>query len=444
MSYLDNPSSVLNLVTDDEAHRDVYIAEDVYELEIKHLFRNTWIYVGHASQIPNKGDYYSTTISDQPVLMVRHTDETIHVLYNRCAHRGTKLVTDIHGNTGKTFRCPYHAWTYRTDGTLLGVPVRDGYEDVSFENSCASKGMTAVSNVCVYREFVFAKLQDGGIEFEEFFGDSLSSIDNMIDRSPEGRLEVVGNPLRYMHHCNWKMLVENQTDSFHPMVVHESSAGVVKEIWEDMKQHSNATPMAVECIVPFTSSYSFYEKMGIRTWQNGHGHTGVHFSIHSDYTDASGYVDQMKEAYGKERAEEILNENRHNTVYFPNLMVKGPIQTLRLFKPLAADRTLVESWIFRLVGAPDMLLERTAMYNRLINAPTSIVGHDDTEVYERAQEGLHCTNNQWMNFQRHYFGEEGVAPMEEFPGTTEAQMRNQFRAWKKFMLSVSDQSGVQT
>ena len=115
--------------------------------------------------------------------------------------------------------------------------------------------MTAVSNVCVYREFVFAKLQDGGIEFEEFFGDSLSSIDNMIDRSPEGRLEIVGNPLRYMHHCNWKMLVENQTDSFHPMVVHESSAGVVKEIWEDMKPQSNATPMAVECIVPFTASY---------------------------------------------------------------------------------------------------------------------------------------------------------------------------------------------
>ena len=150
----------------------------------------------------------------------------------------------------------------------------------------------------------------------------------------------------------------------------------------------------------------------------------------------------MKKAYGKERAEEILNENRHNTVYFPNLMVKGPIQTLRLFKPLAADRTLVESWIFRLVGAPDMLLERTAMYNRLINAPTSIVGHDDTEVYERAQEGLHCTNNQWMNFQRHYFGEEGVAPMEEFPGTTEAQMRNQFRAWKKFMLSAGEETGV--
>ena len=437
MSYFDNPSSVLDLVTDDEAHRDVYIDEDVYELEIKHLFRNTWIYVGHASQIPNKGDYYTTAIADQPVLMIRHTDDQIHVLYNRCAHRGTELVTEISGNTGKTLRCPYHAWTYRTDGTLLGVPVKEGYQNTGFTTSCASKGMTPVSNVFVYREFVFAMLEESGIGFEEFFGDSLSSIDNMIDRSPEGRLEVVGNPLRYMHHCNWKMLVENQTDSFHPMIVHESSAGVLKEVWEGMQPYNGPRPMAVECILPFTSSYSFMAKMGIRIWQNGHGHTGVNFSIHSDYSDDSGYFDQMNKAYGEKRAKEILDENRHNTVYFPNLMIKGPIQTLRLFKPLAANKTLVESFIFRLVGAPDSLLERTAMYNRLINAPTSIVGHDDTEVYERAQGGLRCTNNQWMNFQRDHFGAEGAVSMEEFPGSTEAQMRNQFRAWKKFMHTVN-------
>ena len=214
--------------------------------------------------------------------MIRHTDNQIHVLYNRCAHRGTELVTDISGNTGKTLRCPYHAWTYRTDGTLLGVPVKEGYQDTGFNTSCASKGMTPVSNVFVYREFVFAMLEESGIGFEEFFGDSLSSIDNMIDRSPEGRLEVVGNPLRYMHHCNWKMLVENQTDSFHPMIVHESSAGVLKEVWEGMQPYNGPTPMAVECILPFTSSYSFMAKMGIRIWQNGHGHTGVNFSIHSD------------------------------------------------------------------------------------------------------------------------------------------------------------------
>ena len=442
MSYLSCPERVLELVTDNEAHRDVYVDEEVYRLEIDHLFRNTWLYVGHASQIPNKGDFYTTTIGNQPVIMVRHQDNTIKVLENRCAHRGVELVVETQGNTGKTFSCPYHAWTYQTDGSLLGIPSKEGYKGTGFESSCAKKGLSSLKNVHVHREFVFVKHSDHGDSFGEFFGESLSSIDNMIDRSPEGRLEIVGNPLRYMHHCNWKMLVENQTDSFHPMVVHYSSAGVVKEIWEEMQPYNGPKPMVVECVVPFTSDYEFYKKMGIRIWKNGHGHTGVNFSIHSDYEEAPGYFEAMKSAYGEKKAKAILDENRHNTCYFPNMMVKGPIQTMRLFKPLAADKTLVESWIFRLVGAPDMLLERTAMYNRLINAPTSIVGHDDAEVYERAQQGLSCQSNQWMNFQRDHFGVEGNSPIEEFPGSTEAQMRNQFRAWKKYMETVNNSTGV--
>ena len=91
-----------------------------------------------------------------------------------------------------------------------------------------------------------------------------------------------------------------------------------------------------------------------------------------------------------------------------------------------------------------MLLERTAMYNRLINAPTSIVGHDDTEMYERATEGLLCNGNKWMNFQRDFSQSEGSKDVEEFPGSTEAQMRNQFRAWKTFMHTVKSGNGIAT
>jgi hypothetical protein len=120
-------------------------------------------------------------------------------------------------------------------------------------------------------------------------------------------------------------------------------------------------------------------------------------------------------------------------MYFPNIMVKGPIQTLRVFKPLAADRTLVESWTFRLVGAPDLLLERTCMYNRLINSPGSIVGHDDLEVYERAQQGLQSGLREWVNLGRLFQAGEGATSAEVVRGTSEAQMRNQFRAWLRFM-----------
>ncbi len=428
-----NRNEIMALQRPGEVHRDVYTSQEIFDLEMKHLFRNTWMYIGHDSQIPNKGDYFATAIGDQPLLMARHTDGTVRLMYNRCPHKGTQVVIDTNGNTGKFFRCPYHAWSFKTDGSLLAIPLKKGYEDTGFKDSCSSKGLTPVRNVHNYRGFVFARLADEGISFEDYFGDSLSSLDNMIDRSPEGRLEVVGSPLRYMHHCNWKMLVENQTDTCHPMVAHESSAGTVKDIW-DKEAGDGPKPMAVEVILPFMSSYEFFEGMGIRTWDNGHGHTGVHHSIHSDYSAAPGYVEQMVEAYGEERAKQILGENRHNTIYFPNMMIKGPIQSLRLFRPLAADKTLVESWIFRLVGAPDMLLERTAMYNRIINAPTSIVGHDDLEMYERAQSGLMSNAMQWVNVQRLYDENEADDPVAVYNGTTEAQMRNQFRAWEKFMV----------
>jgi hypothetical protein len=79
------------------------------------------------------------------------------------------------------------------------------------------------------------------------------------------------------------MLVENLTDTCHPMVAHECSAGTAIDVWKKTAPGSNEKrPPAVEIYAPFMSSYEFFEKMGIRVWRNGHGHTGVHHSIHSD------------------------------------------------------------------------------------------------------------------------------------------------------------------
>ena len=261
----------------------------------------------------------------------------------------------------------------------------------------------------------------------------------MVDRAPEGRLEVAGPPLRYMHRCNWKMLLENQTDTCHPMVAHESSAGTAIKIFEEMGSPSPRPP-AMQIIAPFMSPYEFFEGMGIRTWPNGHGHTGVNMSIHSDYDAIPGYFEAMCDAYGEEKAKTILDDNRHNTIYFPNIMAKGPLQQIRNFIPLAADKTLVESWVYRLVGAPDQLIAMSSMYNRMINAPTSIVGHDDLEMYERAQEGLRTNSSDWVNLQRLYGEDEDYSKEAVENGTTERQMRNQFDAWVKFMTYDMDKT----
>ena len=423
------------LVQPDRVHRDVYTDPALFDLEMERLWARTWIFIGHDSQVPEAGDYYATQIGRQPVMLVRQNDGTVKVLRNRCAHKGAKLVSDTQGSVvqpgGKFFRCPYHAWTYRLDGSLRAVPLKGAYANTEFENCDAARGLTALA--CeTYRGFVFARLSTDGPDFASYFGASLSSIDYMADRSPVGALEVAGGVLRYMHDSNWKMFVENLNDTMHPMVAHESAAGTAKRLWADQPADA-PKPMAIEQLVPFASGYGFFDKMGVRVFDNGHSYSGVHFSIHSNYAAMPEYEAAMLAAYGEARARDILGTVRHNTVYYPSLTIKGAIQSIRVVRPIAVNKTLVESWTFRLKGAPDAILHRTLTYNRLINSPMSVVGHDDQYCYRVIQEGLAADGNEWVNLQRDYDPAE-IGPADlTVNGTSEISMRNQFRAWTRFM-----------
>ncbi len=439
MGYRENPAALQRLVEPDRVHRDVYTDPEVFQLEMERLWSRTWIYVGHASQVPEAGDYLAADIAAKPVIMVRQPDGGIRVLMNRCAHKGTKVLGGASGNAGKVIRCPYHAWTYRLDGSLAMIPLKEGYAGTRMDE----KGLFQINNLENYRGFIFVRLSEKGIGFKEFFGDSLSSIDFLADRSPEGEIEIAGGCLRYLHNCNWKMFVENLNDTMHPMIAHASSAGTAKRLWDEKLKGGEGTPadlpkpMAVEQFVPFVNGYQFFDEMGVRVYPHGHGYSGVHFSIHSSYSSIPEYEQAMVRAYGEERAKQILGTVRHNTVYYPSLTIKGAIQSIRVARPLAADSTLIESWTFRLKGAPDSLLQRTVMYNRLINSPMSVVGHDDLHCYRSIQEGLAASGNEWVNLHRNFQPGEnerlGQARELTANGTSDISMRNQFRAWSEFM-----------
>lgn len=431
--YRENPAALGQLVQDQQVHRDVYIDQEVFDLEMERLWSRAWIYVGHDSQVPTAGDYITADIAGQPVIMVRQPDGTVKVLPNRCAHKGAKLVSQPCGNAGRFFRCPYHAWTYRTDGTLLSIPLRQGYQGTGLDDCPASEGMGALRHVENYRGFVFARLSDEGPGFHAYFGASLSSIDNMADRSPEGRLEVAGGVLRYAHDCNWKMFIENLNDTMHPMVAHESSAGTASQLWAD-KPDDEPKPMVIEQLVPFTSGYAFSDEMGVKVFDNGHSYTGVGaVSLHAGYVGLPEYEGLMAEAYGPERAAEILSTVRHNTVFYPSLTIKGAIQAIRVVRPIAAGHTVIESWTFRPKGAPDELLQRTLVYTRLINSPMSVVGHDDLHAYRSIQEGLRAGRNEWVSLHRNFDASELGQRDLTANGTSEISMRNQFRAWRRYM-----------
>lgn len=431
-TYKGNPELVRALIRPEQIHRDLYISQEIFELEQEHLFSNTWNYVAHDSQLPKPGDYVTVDIAGQPLIIVRQRDGTIKALKNRCAHKGARVVASCCGNTDKFFRCPYHGWTYKTDGSLLSIPLKNGLDGSSFYQTESANGLPVVKNVRDYRGFIFVKLNDVGEDFEEYFGESLSSIDNMVDRSPVGELEIAGDCLRFINEANWKMYVENLNDTTHPMITHETSAGTAKAMWAGHAA-DEPKPMPIQELVPFVSDYKFFEESGLRVFGNGHSADGVNYSIHSDYSGIPHYEADMVKKYGAEKAKQILTMARHNTVYYPNLTIKGAIQTIRVCRPIAADKTILESWAFRLKGTDDEMLHRTTMYNRLINAPFAVVGQEDAHNYRNIQKGLHATGNDWISLHRNYIPGEEKGGDQTVLGTSDLSCREQYRAWVKYM-----------
>ncbi len=420
------------LVQEDRVHRDLYTSADLFDLEQEHLFANTWNFVGHASQVPNAGDYVTVTLAGRPLLMVRQADGVIGVLHNRCAHKGAQLVSAPAGNVGRVFRCPYHSWTYRLDGAPVAVPLRAGYEGTGLAACESGAGMEAVRHVVTYRGFVFARLNDAGPDFDAYCGPMLRVIDLLVDRSPVGQLQVAGGCVRTVVRCNWKMYVENINDTVHPLSTHESATAAAKAVWADMPQDA-PKPMAMEQILPFAAGHDFFDGMGGRIHPNGHSVLGTQYSLHSAYGALADYEQSLRNSLGQERATEVLQRSPQNAFIFPSLSLKSSPQAIRVIRPLAVDRTLIEAWSFRAEGSPELLLQRAVTYNRLVFSPMSVVAHDDLHLFESAQKGLTAGRNEWVSLHRGHRHGEFDRPTQDVNGTNEILMRNQFRAWAQYM-----------
>ena len=207
--YNGTAAAVHDLVRETEVHRDVYVDQEIFDLEMEHLFANTWVYVGHDSQVPNAGDYYGTTIGKQPVIMVRHTDGVVHVLYNRCPHKGTRITGETYGNAGKFFRCPYHAWSYNLDGSLRAA------RQMPAEFDRAAHGLKGI-NAVVVEGLIFVSFAEPPLELEHVAA-ALSGSARIYGWADA----KVAHRETYVVNANWKLAVENYMECYHCGPAHE-------------------------------------------------------------------------------------------------------------------------------------------------------------------------------------------------------------------------------
>jgi phenylpropionate dioxygenase-like ring-hydroxylating dioxygenase large terminal subunit len=376
--------------------------------------------------------------------MVRGKDGTIHVLYNRCPHRGNMMCGDRSGNNGEFFLCSYHGWTFDHDGALRSIPMMEsGYAGTRFGRDNPDCSMKKAPRVERYRGFVFASLAAHGPSLLEFLGESKIAFDDMCDRAPAGEVEIVPNCFRIIQRSNWKIFLENQLDALHPSVTHQSTGRAAHEVEQAIEGKARrgaapgAAPLSYHMLSAFaTVTIDKWDAFQTLNYRHGHCTLTGYMGLRPQDPDTLAYDKIMIKAYGRKRFEEIVGVNIHHVLIYPGLSVQSALQQLRAVRPLGVDRTLTEIWHFRLKGAPEPIYRRSLAYYNLVNSPATLVNADDLENFWKCHQGLASDGGDWVSFGRHHgrdIEKNGVIETAPDMGTSEAPMRNQMKAWVQYM-----------
>ena len=188
----------------------VYYDEGVFQEEMEKLFFRHWLNVGHVGQIPNPGDFFTRDVGTESLLFIRGSDGQVRGFYNVCRHRGTRLVAEASGEKLRSIVCPYHAWTYGTDGKLAGAPHTEMLEDFDREDF----GLHPVATE-TWAGFVWANLDPKAGPLKEHLGDLIKLNE---------RWDIAGLKLGARHvyevDANWKILAENYSECYHCAPIH--------------------------------------------------------------------------------------------------------------------------------------------------------------------------------------------------------------------------------
>ncbi len=408
------------LVLDDRISGRVYYDPAIYQEELEKIWHREWIYVAHESEVPQPGDYVTRNIGAQPVIVSRDEDGKVHLLLNRCMHRGNTVCQSDCGNS-HAFRCAYHGWTYNNRGDLVGVPYAGGY-DKSFRKE--EFGLAKVPRAASHRGLIFASLSPTGPSLDEHLGPAKRLIDQFVNLSPEGEVVLRSGVLKHSYRGNWKMALENSVDGYHPNILHHAAIVMMTKGKADMEsifgERSEAFARDLGNGVEQLDLNPVHVKQGGRVippqW--------------SRETDVE-YRAAMTKGYGAERAEKILREGPPHFCIFPNLIFI--LNQFRVIQPVSVNETVIHYYPTLLKGAPEEINSRRLSETYLIHGPAGRVAPDDFEAYERNQLGFRARVNEWLVLRRGLHREEhegnGIAGHE----TDETTQRGIWRHYREVM-----------
>lgn len=405
--------------------RRVFSDEEIYRQEQKKIFNKSWLFLCHDSQIKKPGDFFTSYMGEEPVIVSRHTDGEIYVSINSCRHRGLRVCRADHGNA-KSHTCPYHGWTYGPDGELKGMPGRKEYYK-DFDRTDWGLIQARVGN---YKGLVFGTFNHDGPSLEEFLGDSTFYLDTLLDRS-EGGMEVVGGVQKWMVNTNWKMPAENMVgDTYHAMMSHRSVFSLMPDADSAYKQIQEGHNVAMK---------------------GGHGTIARHFTEDSDpelwLPGESAMLEMMPEVAEffrtvQDEAAERLGSAKLRTkpgasTCFPNFSILSSVFCIRIAHPRGPLKSELWNWVILPKAWPDYVKEAIVGNYHMTFGPGGMLEQDDNENWEQVTLG--SIGEEITKHPYHFgMGMGDGGPHPDIPGTVgsarnELPQREMYRHWQNQM-----------
>lgn len=402
------------LVQEDRIHRKIYTEPEIFKQEMRNIFEQTWVFVGHESEIANVGDYKTAYIGTQPVILTKDETGEIQVLVNRCPHRGSIVCRQEQGNSN-FFRCPYHGWTYKNTGNLVGVPRRNRYpEDFDLSELSLQK----VPRVESYRGLIFASFNPDVESLVDYLAQAKPYVDAYIDLSLEGDISLTAGSNKHEYPGNWKLQMENGVDGYHAMFLHDSFFKLQAQSQDRVHARIASRDEGKGWVEAFSNGHAILAReAGEKTIED----------MRESYPE---YFQQLEQKHGSDRFKDLLGQM--NLFIFPNLYLI--LNQIRVIQPVSPDKTVVTMYPTMLNGAPDALNEQRLREHEEGFAAAGFVGPDDYEAFVCVEEGLKAHSVEWLVLLRGIQDEEVLEngsrrgqPSDETP------QRGQYREYKRRM-----------
>lgn len=345
--------------------RDVFWDKDIYEQEIERIFARCWLFVAHESQIPKAGDYVTTYMGEDNVLIVRQKDGSIKGFLNTCPHRGNKVCFADLGNA-RQFVCNYHGWAFGIDGGLKGMTASETYEAAGLDKS--EHGLHPVAHIDSYRGLIFATLDPDAPSLAEYLGDMRYYLDAIFDMD-EGGTEFIGGCVKSVIQCNWKYASENFVgDILHAGWTHDSGAkamvgGPVAEVHKTPEQ-------------------SYHVNFNGHGWEFNQDIVGNCATLGEKELLKYLYVLQPKvaERLGEVRSKMIGAIS--SCTLFPNTSFLPGQNTFRTWHPRGPGQIELHTWTFVNKKAPQEIKDMWRKGTMMTFSPSGVFEMDDGENWE--------------------------------------------------------------